>query len=342
MSAARSRDGGGRRILVTGAAGFLGSHLCERLVDDGHDVVGVDCFTDFYARPLKERNLAPLLEAERFSFHEVDLSVDPLEGLLDGIHDVFHLAAQAGVRGSFGETFGVYLRHNVRATQRLLEAVGAREVKRFVYASSSSVYGDAGTGKPTDETTERAPVSPYGMTKCATEELAGVYARTRGVPAVGLRYFTAYGPRQRPDMAFNRFLRRALADEPIDILGDGRQARDFTYVGDIVAGTVAALDGRPGAVYNLGGGAPVELLDVVALIEQLLERSVRVEHRPAVMGEARVTSSDYSLARAELGYEPATQLADGLAAQLEWVQATPASPRATRLNGAARHAPIQR
>lgn len=335
-------DGSGR-VLVTGAAGFLGSHLCERLLEDGLDVVGVDCFTDFYARPLKERNLAPLLERESFSFHEVDLSVDPLEGLLDGIHDVFHLAAQAGVRGSFGETFGVYLRHNVRATQRLLEAISAREVKRFVYASSSSVYGDAGGGRPTDERTVRAPVSPYGMTKCATEELAGVYARTRGVPAVGLRYFTAYGPRQRPDMAFNRFLQRALAGEPINILGDGRQARDFTYVGDIVAGTVAALNGRPGALYNLGGGSPVELLDVVALLEQLLEREVRVEHRPAVMGEARVTSSDCSLAREDLGYEPATTLADGLAAQLEWVQASGGSPRNARLNGrSGRGATIER
>jgi len=344
MSAAHgTRAGGSRRILVTGAAGFLGSHLCERLVGEGHEVVGVDCFTDFYARPLKERNLEALLESGGFSFHEVDLSVDPLEGLLDGIHDVFHLAAQAGVRGSFGETFGVYLRHNVRATQRLLEAVGAREVKRFVYASSSSVYGDAGGGRPTPETTTRSPVSPYGMTKCATEELAGVYARTRGVPAVGLRYFTAYGPRQRPDMAFNRFLRRALAGEPINVLGDGRQARDFTYVDDIVAGTVAALDGRPGSVYNLGGGSPVELLEVITLIEQLLERPVRIEHRPAVTGEARVTSSDCARAREELGYVPATTLADGLAAQLEWVQVTSGSPRGSRLNGrSARHTTVER
>lgn len=327
-----------RRVLVTGAAGFLGSHLCERLVSDGHEVVGVDCFTDFYARPLKERNLATLLEfGGSFAFHEVDLSVDPLEGLLDGIDDVFHLAAQAGVRGSFGETFGVYLRHNVRATQRLLEAVGAREVKRFVYASSSSVYGDAGAGGPTSETTVRSPVSPYGMTKCATEELAGVYARTRGVPAVGLRYFTAYGPRQRPDMAFNRFLRRALAGEPINILGDGRQVRDFTYVDDIVAGTVAALDGTPGSVYNLGGGSPVELLEVIGLIEQLLERPVRVEHRPAVAGEARVTSSDCARAREELGFVPATRLVDGLAAQLEWVQATSAPAAVSRRNGHAAH-----
>lgn len=308
----------GARVLVTGAAGFIGSHLSERLIALGHDVVGVDCFTDFYARAIKRRNLDQLVDSSRFTFHRADLSRDPLEELMEGVDVVIHLAAQAGVRSSFGEGFEPYLRHNVRSTQRLLEAAVARPPVSFVYASSSSVYGNAAS-YPTTEATERRPVSPYGMTKVATEELAAVYHRCHGVPVIGLRYFTAYGPRQRPDMAFSRFIERALSGEVLPILGDGRQVRDFTYVDDIVEGTIAAADhGRPGTAYNIGGGQPVELLDAIGMIEDLVGRPIRVTHRPPQIGEARQTGCDPALARRDLGYAATTALVDGLEAQIEW------------------------
>jgi nucleoside-diphosphate-sugar epimerase len=328
MSSTTSSDLRGRRVLVTGCAGFIGSHLSERLVDRGATVVGVDCFTDFYARDLKERNLARLREQDRFELRELDLSVDPLDGLLDGVDVVYHLAAQAGVRGSFGETFAVYLRNNVHSTQRLLEQAAGTSLSRFVYASSSSIYGDA-LSYPTPETATPRPVSPYGMTKVATEELAGVYHRTRGVPVVGLRYFTVYGPRQRPDMAFTRFLRRALRGEELTIYGDGRQVRDFTFVDDIVIGTLASAErGREGTVYNIGGGSPVRLEDVLVMLRELLERPLRIRHATGPLGEARRTGADGTRAAEELGFAPSTPLPTGIAAQLEWLERlTPAQVR---------------
>jgi UDP-glucuronate 4-epimerase len=235
---------------------------------------------------------------------------------------VFHLAAQPGVRGSFGDTFATYVRNNVLGTQRLLEAAVRHTPARFVYASSSSVYGDT-FRYPTPETAECRPVSPYGVTKVTTEGLADVYHRTCGVPVVGLRFFTAYGPRQRPDMAFSRFIRSAITGRPLRILGDGRQIRDFTYVDDVISGTlVAAERGRAGAVYNIGGGTPVELLGVVASLERMLERRIEVQRLPAPLGEARVTAADTSLATRELRFTPKILLHQGLAAQIEWMLAT--------------------
>jgi len=309
----------GSTVLVTGAAGFVGSHLSEHLVDLGHDVVGVDCFTDFYARSLKEANLARVLEQPGFRFLELDLAADDLGGLLEDVEVVFHLAAQAGVRGSFGESFEIYLRNNLRATQRLLEAATAHPVKSFVYASSSSVYGNAAI-YPTTERTPRRPVSPYGMTKAATEDLTGTYNRCFGIPVVGLRYFTAYGPRQRPDMAFTRFLRAILDDEPLSLLGDGSQVRDFTYVADIVEGTVAAArHGQPGGAYNIGGGRSIKLSAAIRTIEELTGRQARIDQAPSQIGDAYRTGCDGELARRELGYVARTRLEEGLAAQLRWV-----------------------
>ncbi|HEX8156935.1 MAG TPA: NAD-dependent epimerase/dehydratase family protein [Solirubrobacteraceae bacterium] len=309
---------GASTVLVTGAAGFVGSHMCERLVEMGHDVVGVDCFTDFYARSLKEANLVRLRDEPSFRFLELDLSRDDLGTLLDGVEVVFHLAAQAGVRGSFGETFATYLRHNLRATQRLLEAARQHTVSAFVYASSSSVYGNA-TVYPTTEHTPRRPVSPYGMTKAATEDLTATYRRCFGIPVVGLRYFTVYGPRQRPDMAFSRFLRRILDGEPLTLLGDGTQVRDFTYVDDVVEGTIAAArHGRPGCAYNIGGGHAVQLIAAIRMIERLAERRARIELAPPQLGDAYRTGCDGQLALSHLGYVARTTLQDGLAAQLEW------------------------
>lgn len=308
----------GSRVIVTGAAGFVGSHLCERLVQLGHDVVGVDCFADFYGRGLKEDNLRSLRLEPSFRLLELDLSCDDLDGLLEGVDVVYHLAAQAGVRGCFGEGFQPYVRNNILATQRLLEAAVEHPPLSFTYASSSSVYGNAHQ-YPTSERTARQPVSPYGMTKAATEDLAGVYHRCYGLPVVGLRYFTAYGPRQRPDMAFTRFLTRALRNEALPIFGDGRQVREFTYVEDVVAGTIAAAKhGRPGSVYNIGGGEPVALIDAVRMIEELIEHPILLNWRPAQTGEARRTGCDGALARRELGFAAKTTLRQGLVRQLEW------------------------
>jgi nucleoside-diphosphate-sugar epimerase len=308
----------GARVLVTGCAGFLGSHLSERLVEDGHTVLGVDCFTAYYSREAKERNIERLRDEPRFGLVELDLARDALDGLLEGVDVVFHLAAQAGVRGSFGASFAGYVHNNVLATQRLLEVAAGALPRAFVYASSSSVYGNAAS-YPTTELTPRAPVSPYGMTKVATEELAGVYLRCFGVPVVGLRYFTAYGPRQRPDMAFSKFLRCALSGRALTINGDGRQVRDFTFVDDVVTGTLAAAElGRPGSVYNIGGGKPVGLLEAISLIAELFGREIELERRPAPLGDARRTGCDGSLARRELGFMPLVGLFEGLSAQLEW------------------------
>lgn len=309
------------RVLVTGCAGFLGSALAEKLIDDGCDVLGIDCFTPYYPRAAKESNLERLREEPRFGLLELDLSRASLDGVLEDVDVVFHLAAQAGVRGSFGEAFATYLRNNVFATQRLLEAAADSTIASFVYASSSSVYGNA-VRYPTTELSARRPVSPYGMTKLATEELALVYLRCFGVPVVGLRYFTAYGPRQRPDMAFAKFFGCALAGRPLPIHGDGRQVRDFTFVDDVVAGTIAAARlGHPGAVYNIGGGSPVELTTAIRMIAELSGRQLELDRGAAGVGDARRTGCDGRRARDELGFVPSTELRDGLAAQLEWILA---------------------
>jgi nucleoside-diphosphate-sugar epimerase len=307
-----------RKALVTGCAGFIGSHLAERLVDDGFEVVGVDCFTGNYARAAKESNLERLRAETAFEMREVDLAADVLHDLLDGVDDVYHLAAQTSVRASFGVGYRHYVRNNMAATSRLLAAAARTPLLSFVYASSSSVYGDA-LELPTPETAPLQPISPYGMTKAAVEDLAAGAWRDRGVPVVGLRYFTAYGPRQRPDMAFSRFIAAALAGEPVELLGDGRQVRDFTYVDDVVDATrAAAHDGEPGAVYNVGGGEPVELREAIAVIGELTARPLRVAPRAPARGDVACTAADMTLAERELGVRASTSLVDGLAAQLDW------------------------
>jgi nucleoside-diphosphate-sugar epimerase len=308
------------RVLVTGCAGFLGSHLCEALLASGHAVTGMDCFTDFYPRALKEANVAGLRRTPGFRLVEADLALAPLTPLLADVSTVFHLAAQAGVRNSFGGGFGAYLHHNVRGTQRLLEAAAERGTTAFVYASSSSVYGDQDV-YPAREDAALRPVSPYGATKVITEQLAGAFWRSQGVPVVGMRYFTVYGPRQRPDMAFSRFLSRAVSGQRLQVLGDGRQVREFTFVDDVVRATIAAAErGERGSVYNIGGGHPVSVLEAISMLEELLDRPLEVEHLDASPGDPRRTEADVTRAVRDLGYEPATPLADGLAAHLEAVE----------------------
>ena len=299
---------------MTGCAGFLGSHLCESLLRANHEVVGVDCFTDFYPRSLKEANIAGLKRAPGFRLVENDLTA--CRPPLDGVEVVFHLAAQPGVRASFGRGLGDSVRHNVEATRHLLEAAAEHELAAFVYASSSSVYGEQ-DAYPVREDAPVRPLSPYGSTKVITEQLANAFWRSHGVPVVGMRYFTVYGPRQRPDMAFSRFLAGAVSGRPLRVFGDGRQVREFTYVADVVRATMAAArDGERGSVYNIGGGQPVALLDVIALLEGLLGEPLVKEFLDPGPGDPRRTEADVTRAARDLGYRPQTPLIAGLEAQL--------------------------
>jgi nucleoside-diphosphate-sugar epimerase len=307
------------KALVTGAAGFIGSTLSERLVGDGVDVVGLDCFTDYYPRAVKERNLSKLLERPGFRFLETRVQDADLPSLLRDRTHVFHLAAQAGVRKSWGRDFSVYTTQNIEATQVLLEACTRAPLERLVYASSSSVYGDQ-VSIPMQESARPQPVSPYGVTKLAAEQLCYLYCVNHGVPAVSLRYFTVYGPRQRPDMAFHRFLRAALTREPMTLFGDGEQTRDFTYVDDIVRATVAAAErGVAGRVYNIGGGSRVSINEVLQMISRLSGSPALASTAAEQKGDMRHTYADTALARADLGFAPRVGLEEGLAAEHAWL-----------------------
>src|SRR3954454_16307445 len=307
----------GSRALVTGAAGFIGSHLCDRLLEGGVAVLGVDRLSDYYDPAIKSSNVARLSAHQGFTFVEADIVEVAEPALLEGIDVVYHLAGQPGVRPSWGRTFEIYANDNVMATQAMLEAAKEVPLERFVYASSSSVYGNA-ERFPTSETDRPQPLSPYGVTKLAAEHLCSLYANSYGVPTVSLRYFSVYGPRQRPDMAFHRFIKAATAAEPLRIFGDGLQTRDFTYVGDIVAATMAAAEtGVPGEVYNVAGGSRVTVLDVLGILERVLDTRIDVHHEEAARGDARDTSGDTAKAARDLGYAPSVSLEDGLAAQAE-------------------------
>jgi UDP-glucose 4-epimerase len=308
------------RALVTGAAGFIGSHLCERLLDEGHEVVGVDALTDYYSPRLKRANIAPCLERAGFTFHEQDLLQVDLERLLQGVDVVYHLAAQAGVRSSWGSEFEIYTTTNVLLTQRLLEAARAGELRRFVYASSSSVYGMV-TSVPMEEDDPTRPHSPYGVTKLAGEHLARLYWRNFGVPTVSIRYFTVYGPRQRPDMAFHKFFRAIWFDRPVELYGDGLQTRDFTFIADIVEATYrAGLQGPPGSVMNVGGGHQITMNEVLELMRSITGRRVRVERVGAQPGDVRHTLASTARAAEHLGYAPRFRIEEGLRLEWEWMQ----------------------
>jgi nucleoside-diphosphate-sugar epimerase len=306
--------------LVTGVAGFIGSHLASQLLREGQRVTGIDCFTDYYPRALKEANLAPLKTEANFTFLESTLKDADLGGLLDHTTHVFHLAAQAGVRKSWGRDFTIYTVNNIEATQILLEACSRARIERLVYASSSSVYGD-GVPLPMREDALPQPLSPYGVTKLAAEQLCHLYFVNHGVPCVSLRYFTVYGPRQRPDMGFHRFLRAALRDEPIAVYGNGQQTRDFTFVADAVGATIAAATtGRPGGVYNIGGGSRVSLNHALGIIGRLLGQPLDLRREAEQKGDMRDTYADTTLARRELGFSPRVSLEAGLDAELGWMR----------------------
>lgn len=315
------------KVIVTGAAGFIGSHLAERLLAAGHDVVGIDCFTDYYERARKESNLEISRSHVNFSFEELDLVDADLMPVLDGAAVVYHLAGQPGVRPSWGTQFDQYVRDNVIATQRLLEYLKGSPIKRFVFAGSSSVYGDAEMF-PTKESALPRPVSPYGVTKLAAEHLTHLYTRNFDIPAVSVRYFTVYGPRQRPDMAFARFMQALSDGQEIEVYGDGEQTREFTFVSDAVEGTIKAAGAEVvGQVFNLGGGSRVTLNQVLATLEEISNLTVRRQNLPAAPGDPRHTGASINLARERLGWEPRVSLREGLDKQWRWFQGTRSNPR---------------
>lgn len=303
------------RCLVTGAAGFIGSHLCERLLKDGNEVVGLDAFIPFYPRPAKEANLAGLRTQSRFQFHELDLRRDDLRPAVAGVDAVFHLAAMAGLPKSWTQ-FDLYESCNLTATHRLIEAAhAAGSLKRFLYVSTSSVYGRYGSG---DETLPTRPISPYGVTKLAGENLCRAFAEERGLPLVTLRYFSVYGPRQRPDMGYHKFINALLAGETITVFGDGQQMRGNTYIDDCTAATVAALQAPIGETYNLGGGEVASVWDILSKLEAITGRKAIVQSAPARAGDQRHTCADTGKLARHLGWEPAVGLDEGLARQVEW------------------------
>jgi UDP-glucuronate 4-epimerase len=321
------------RALVTGCAGFIGSHLTESLLAEGHDVLGIDCFNDNYDVALKRSNLERAQGHARFRLEVADLARAELAPLLEDRDVVFHLAAEPGVRPSWGRRFDRYVHNNVVATQRLLEEGARRPERRFVYASSSSVYGDA-EGLPTAEDALPRPLSPYGVTKLAAEQLCTLYHAEHGVEAVALRFFSVYGPRQRPDMAFRRFCHAALDGAPIRLFGDGRQTRDFTFVADVVdAALAAAVAPRAaGRVYNIGGGSRVSLNRTLEVLAAVAGRPLDVRRQGRETGDVLHTGANIDRARAELGYSPTTGLEAGLRAELRWVaEHEPEEVRAVRL-----------
>jgi nucleoside-diphosphate-sugar epimerase len=306
------------RALVTGAAGFIGSHLVERLLADGWSVVALDALSDYYDQDQKRRNLEAFADAAACRIVLEDLRTCDLDALLDGVDVVFHQAGQPGVRASW-ERFGSYVEHNVLATERLLQACVDRPLARFVYASSSSVYGDAETYPTTEDALPR-PRSPYGVTKLAAEHLCGVFAANHGVPTVSLRYFTVFGPRQRPDMAMHRMIECALEGTVFPLYGDGSAIRDFTYVDDVVDANLAAAsaDVPAGTVLNVSGGTDASMRQVIDTVERLVGREVALDIQPAAAGDVRRTGGSPERAKALLGWSPRVGLEDGLAAQVDW------------------------
>jgi nucleoside-diphosphate-sugar epimerase len=308
------------RILVTGAAGFIGSTLCRRLLDDGHSVTGIDVFADYYPRWIKERNIASLRKEREFELVEADLDAMDIAKELEGIDAVFHLAAQAGVRASWGRSFDIYTKNNIQATQKLLEAVKGRPIRKLVYASSSSVYGMTPV-LPMAETNPVQPLSPYGVSKLAAEQLCFLYFKNHGVPAVSLRFFTVYGPGQRPDMAFHKFFKAMAEDREISVFGDGNQTRDFTFVDDIVQANLAALSsGKPGETYNIGGGHREKLNDVIRSMEGISRTTAKVRRMDVQKGDVPETWADIRKAALDLGYAPKTPLEEGLRREWLWNQ----------------------
>jgi UDP-glucose 4-epimerase len=309
------------RSLVTGAAGFIGSTLTEELLQKGHQVIGVDCFIDYYERSLKENNMSSFINQKNFTLIEENINELDFKKLLKDVDYIFHQAAQAGVRSSWGEDFEIYTHNNIMGTQRLLEAAKESNIKKFVYASSSSVYGDTDQ-LPMKETNRLQPVSPYGVSKLAGENLCYLYYKNFNVPTVSLRYFTVFGERQRPDMAFYIFIKAILQDKKLTIFGDGKQSRNFTHVQDIVkANILAAESDFVGEIFNIGGdGKRVVLNEAIDLMEEIIGKKANRDYQKVVKGDVKHTSADTSKAKEMLGYEPGVEFEDGLKREIEFLK----------------------
>ncbi|MCJ7817065.1 MAG: GDP-mannose 4,6-dehydratase [Candidatus Aenigmarchaeota archaeon] len=305
------------KVIVTGCAGFIGSHLTERLLGMGYEVTGVDCLTDYYSPRLKEKNMKCFLGGKNFTFIRRDINDIDMEKLIADAGCIFHLAAQPGVRASWGRSFEAYTKNNITATQKLLEVCKGSEI-RFVFSSSSSVYGDTNE-LPIREESAKNPLSPYGVTKLAAENLCRLYFENHGIQTISLRYFTVYGPRQRPDMAFSKFIGSMIGGESITIYGDGGQTRDFTYVADTVDANISAMNwGRPGEAYNIGGGSNISIKEVIGIIEMLLDKEAKVSYDERQKGDVKNTCADTTKAAADLvGYRPKTKIKEGLRLQID-------------------------
>ncbi|MBI4618812.1 MAG: NAD-dependent epimerase/dehydratase family protein [Desulfobacterales bacterium] len=308
------------KCLVTGAAGFIGSHLSKKLINEGYEVIGIDCFVDYYPRALKERNIKELKKREEFKFIEANLVSIDLGELISDISYIFHQAAQAGVRASWGESFHIYSDNNILATQRLLEASIHSGIKKFVFASSSSVYGDT-EDLPMRETSILKPVSPYGVSKLAAEHLCYLYYKNYKLPTLSLRYFTVYGPGQRPDMAFNRFIASMLKRKEITVYGNGEQTRDFTYIDDIVDANILAMKADSvGEVFNIGGGSRVTINSVLKILTEILSVKAKINYKNTQKGDVGHTCANISKAENAFGYRPKVTLCEGLKKEYEWLR----------------------
>ncbi|MFC2160878.1 NAD-dependent epimerase/dehydratase family protein [Acidobacteriota bacterium] len=306
--------------LVTGAAGFIGSHLCKKLLKEGFSVTGIDSFNDYYSRGMKDKNISPIQNHSQFQLISKNLNDIDLSSLLQGVDYVFHLAAQAGVRSSWGKSFSVYTENNISATQSLLEAAKDSSIKKLIYASSSSVYGLC-PELPMAESSPLLPYSPYGVTKLAAENLCQLYFKNYSVPTVSLRFFTVYGPGQRPDMAFHIFLKAINENKPIPLYGDGKQTRDFTYIDDIIDANVHSLDkGISGEVYNVGGGNRREMKAIFPVLEKITGKKVLIQHTERQRGDVFHTYADINKAKKDLDFFPKISLEEGLIQEWEWIR----------------------
>lgn len=311
--------------IVTGCAGFIGSHLTERLLKEGFKVVGIDNFSDFYPKEIKEKNLESVIRNPEFMLRKKDMLDMELSNLVKDADYIFHLAAQPGVRPSWGENFEIYVKNNILATQKLLEACKGTKIKKFIYASSSSVYGDVEL--PMREDARPNPISPYGVSKLAGEHLCNLYSRSFYIPTISLRYFSVYGERQRPDMAFHKFIKSALDGKEITIYSDGNQTRDFTYISDVIDATVSAMKGDEleGEVINVGGGCRISVNEVIKILEHLLKKEIAANHIQKQKGDVVDTLADICKAQEFLNYHPKVKIEEGLKKEIEWIKSLSSS-----------------